>query len=92
MFLSRRPFVVITAFSTGLVGVEVTSVSEDRTDEESESSGKKKNTIFDYLINRRIFWELKEEAEDKKMEMTVYQTNIRTVSGDRSNFNTHKTC
>ena len=26
MFLSCRPFVVITAFSTGLVGVEVTSV------------------------------------------------------------------
>ena len=27
MFLSCRPFVVITTFSTGLVGVEVTSVS-----------------------------------------------------------------
>ena len=26
MFLSCRPFVVITTFSTGLVGVEVTSV------------------------------------------------------------------
>ena len=27
LFLSCRPFVVITTFSTGLVGVEVTSVS-----------------------------------------------------------------
>ena len=27
MFLSCRPFVVITTFSTGLLGVEVTSVS-----------------------------------------------------------------
>ena len=27
MFLSSRSFVVITTFSTGLVGVEVTSVS-----------------------------------------------------------------
>jgi hypothetical protein len=27
MFLSCRPFVVITTFSTGLVGVEVTSVN-----------------------------------------------------------------
>ena len=27
MFLSSRPFVVITTLSTGLVGVEVTSVS-----------------------------------------------------------------
>ena len=28
MFLSCRPFVVITTLSTGLVGVEVTSVTE----------------------------------------------------------------
>ena len=48
LFLSCKPFVVITTFSTGLVGVEVTSVS--------------------------------------------WVGQLTAKPGDRSNFNTHKTC
>jgi hypothetical protein len=30
----------------------------------SSGGGRKKNTLLDDLINRRKYWELKEEAED----------------------------
>ena len=56
MFLSCRPFVVITTLSTGLVGVEVTSVSWPK-----PSSHRCKNMIFKSNIvrvnkSRRLRW------------------------------------
>ena len=40
MFLSCRPFVAITTLSTGLVGVEVTSVSRLGPSQETEVTSK----------------------------------------------------
>ena len=41
--------------------------------------GRRRTQLLDFLRNIRRYWELKEETEDrkKKMETTVYQSNIR---------------
>ena len=39
---------------------------------------RRRTQLFDDFRNRRRYWELKEKAEDKKkMETSVYHTNIR---------------
>ena len=39
--------------------------------------GRRRTQLLDDLRNRRRYWELKEEAENrKKIETTVYQSNI----------------
>ena len=39
--------------------------------------GRRRTQLLDNLRKRRIYWELKKEAEDKKkMEATVYQLII----------------
>jgi hypothetical protein len=45
---------------------------------EVKGVGRRRTQLLDDLRNRRRYWELKEEAEDKKkIETTVYQSNIR---------------
>ena len=70
IFLSCRPFVVITTLSTGLVGVEVTSVSW---------LGQLEFKSLIIVIVIFFFLNLNSNCQLPK-------------SGDRRNFNTHKTC
>jgi hypothetical protein len=45
---------------------------------EAKGVGRKTTQLLDDLRKRRIYWELKEECEDKKkVEMIVYESNLR---------------
>ena len=45
---------------------------------EVKGVGRRRTQLLDYLRNRRGYWELKEEAEDRKRwKPQFYQSNIR---------------
>ena len=77
-----RPFVVITTLSTGLVGVEVTSVS-----------WLGQLTVRPFVVTTTLSTGL--VGIEVTSVFWLRQLTVLTVLpklGDRSNFNTHKTC
>ena len=71
---------VVSYLQIRSVGSHSTSGREKEGKEGKEVKGvrRRRTTQLLYdLRNRRRYWELKEEAEDrKKVEMTVYQSNL----------------